>query len=68
MLDAVISGNGIVAVYDTLDHQIGGVSQQQSYGGSMTSSSQHGVVSMADLPVVSINGVPPLPLPPRSPS
>ena len=51
--------NGTVTVYDTLDHQIGGFSQQQSYGGSLTFSSQHGVVDVASLPVVSVNGVPP---------
>ena len=51
--------NGNVTVYDTLDHQIGGVSQQQGAGGSITLSSQYGWVDVATLPVVSINGVAP---------
>lgn len=43
--------NGRVTVYDTLDHQITGFSQQQSRGGSLTFSSQHGLVDVASLPV-----------------
>lgn len=59
--------NGQITVYDTLDHQIGGVSQQQSVGGSITFTSQYGTVSVADLPIVSVNGnPPPLPPPPAS--
>jgi hypothetical protein len=50
--------NGHVTVYDTLDHQIGGVSQQQGSGGSLTFTSQYGTVSVAQLPVVSVDGVP----------
>ena len=57
-----IEVNGTVTLYDTLDHQIGGFSQQQSYGGSITFSSQHGLVRVADLPVISVNGVPQAPL------
>lgn len=53
-----IDVNGQVTVYDTLDHQIGGVSQQQSVGGSLTFTSQYGMVSVADLPVVSGSGAP----------
>lgn len=49
--------NGQVTVYDTLDHQIGGVSQQQGVGGSITLSSQYGTVDVTSLPVISINGV-----------
>ncbi|WP_426145046.1 SHOCT domain-containing protein [Polaromonas sp. DSR2-3-2] len=49
--------NGSVTVYDTQDHQIGGFSQQQSYGGSVTFSSQYGLVDVTRLPVISINGV-----------
>lgn len=44
---------GRVVVYDTLDHQIGGFSQQQSSGGSFSFSSQHGWVDVTRLPVVS---------------
>lgn len=50
--------HGHVTVYDTLDHQISGVSQQQGRGGSLTLTSQHGTVSISALPVVSVNGVP----------
>ena len=49
--------NGRVTVYDTLDHQIGGVSQQQGSGGALTLTSQHGTVSVATLPIVSVDGV-----------
>jgi hypothetical protein len=44
--------NGRVTVYDTLDHQITGFSQQQSRGGSLTFSSQHGFVDVASLRVL----------------
>jgi Short C-terminal domain len=50
--------NGRVTVYDTLDHQIGGVSQQQGSGGSLTFTSQYGTVSVSQLPVVSVDGEP----------
>jgi hypothetical protein len=49
--------NGHVTVYDTLDHQISGVSQQQGRGGSLTLTSQHGTVGISALPVVSVDGV-----------
>ncbi|MDB5869500.1 MAG: hypothetical protein JWP96_1832 [Polaromonas sp.] len=49
--------NGKVTIYDTLDHQIGGFSQQQSYGGSISFNSQHGLIDVNSLPVVSVNGV-----------
>ncbi len=64
-----IESNGQVIIYDTLDHQIGGVSQQQSGGYSVTFSSQFGYVDLSRLPVISINGLPPLaPTPPPAPS
>ncbi len=47
---------GATTVYDTLDHRIGGVSQQQGTGGSMRFTSQHGPVDLAGLPVVSGRG------------
>ena len=53
-----IEVNGRVTIYDTLDHQISGFSQQQSSGGSLTFSSQHGLVDVASLPVLSVDGVP----------
>jgi hypothetical protein len=49
--------NGHVTVYDTLDHNIGGVSQQQGVGGSLALSSQYGTVDVAKLPVISVDGV-----------
>ena len=53
-----IEVNGRVTLYDTLDHQISGFSQQQSSGGSLTFSSQYGLVDVASLPVLSVDGVP----------
>ena len=44
--------NGKVTVYDTIDHRISGVSQQQSGTSSLTFSSQHGPVDVSRLPVV----------------
>lgn len=55
-----IDVGGQVTVYDTLDHQIGGVSQQQSGGHSLSFTSQYGYVNLSQLPVVSINGMAPL--------
>ena len=48
-----INVNGKISVYDTQDHQIGGFSQQQSGGASVTFTSQYGVVSLFNLPIVS---------------
>lgn len=50
--------NGNTTIYDTLDHQIGGFGQQQSAGASITFTSQYGVVSLNDLPVVKGNTAP----------
>ena len=52
-----IEVNGQVTVYDTLDHRIGGFSQQQSQGGTLSFHSQHGLVDVASLPVLSVDGV-----------
>jgi len=49
-----VAGN--VTVYDTLNHQIGGFSQQQSVGGTLSFSSQFGLIDVASLPVVWANG------------
>ena len=54
-----VETNGQVWVYDTLDHQIGGFSQQQGVGGSILFTSQYGTVNLSSLPVISINGQPP---------
>lgn len=43
---------GQVTVYDTQDHQVGGFSQQQGPGSSLTFTSQNGLVRVADLPIV----------------
>jgi hypothetical protein len=51
-----VDTGGDVWVYDTLDHQIGGFSQQQGWGGGMSFSSQRGSVDLASLPVVVRNG------------
>lgn len=45
--------NGQMTVYDTLNHQIGGIGQQQGPDSSFTFTSQYGLVRIADLPVVS---------------
>jgi hypothetical protein len=54
-----IDVGGTVTVHDTLDHQIGGFSQQQSVGGTLSFSSQYGLIDVASLPIVSTNGTAP---------
>jgi len=47
---AVDTGDGKIQVYDTGDHRISGVQQQQSGGGKkVTFNSQHGEVDLAAL-------------------
>lgn len=53
-----VNTGGDVWVYDTLDHQIGGFSQQQGMGGSISFGSQYGTIDLGRLPVVSRNGQP----------
>ena len=53
---AVKTGDS-VWVYDTGDHQIGGFSQQQGTGGTITFSSQFGTVNLLSLNVVMKNGM-----------
>jgi hypothetical protein len=48
-----VSTGGEPWVYDTLNHQIGGFSQQQGSDSSITFTSQFGNVRLSDLPVVS---------------
>lgn len=48
--------NGQVTVYDTLDNNIGGVSQQQGGNNSLTFSSQYGTIAVSSLPIVSGSG------------
>lgn len=45
--------NGQVSVYDTLNHNISGVSQQQGGNTSLTFSSQFGTLSVKQLPIIS---------------
>jgi hypothetical protein len=52
----VIDINGDISIYDTLNHQIGGVSQQQGSGGSVLFTSQFGTVDVLNLPIVSGKG------------
>jgi hypothetical protein len=61
-----IETNGHVTLYDTLDHRIGGFSQQQSVGGSITFTSQYGVVDVNALPIISVDNVPMQTPPPSS--
>lgn len=49
--------NGQVTVYDTLNHNIGGVSQQQGGDTSLTFSSQFGTISVNQLPILSGAGM-----------
>jgi hypothetical protein len=53
--------NGQISVYDTLNHNIGGVSQQQGSDTSLTFSSQFGTISVNSLPLITGQGVPPAP-------
>ena len=51
---AVQSGGGPVCVYDTLDHAIGGVQQQQGgLPGTLSFTSQHGTFTVESLPLAS---------------
>jgi hypothetical protein len=55
-----IEVGGRVTVYDTLDHNIGGFSQQQGGSGTLSFNSQYGLVDVGSLPVVSVDGVQPM--------
>lgn len=50
-----IQQNGEVTVFNTLDHMIGGVGQQQGGNYSVTFTSQYGNVNLDTLPIVSGN-------------
>jgi hypothetical protein len=47
-----VQSNGRITVYDTLDHRIFGVSQQQSAGSTLRFTSQLGPVAVESLPAV----------------
>jgi hypothetical protein len=53
-----IQFNGQVTVYNTLDNNISGISQQQGGNTSLTFSSQYGTIAVNTLPVVSGPGMP----------
>jgi hypothetical protein len=57
----VIEINGQTTVYDTMNHQIGGVSQQQGGDASVTFTSQFGLVRLTDLPLIPAQGAAPAP-------
>lgn len=63
-----IEEQGKVTIYDTLDHQIGGFSQQQAGSAGMTFSSQYGQMNVGQLPVVSVNGLAAPAPPPDAPA
>jgi hypothetical protein len=63
-----IQQGGQVSLYDTGDHQIGGVSQQQGGSQSLTFSSQYGTIRVADLPRVDGQGYAPEPPPYQGPT
>lgn len=52
-----IAVHGDLRLYDTLDHQVSGVSQQQGPGSTVTFTSQHGVVDVATLPIMASSRV-----------
>ena len=47
---------GLVSVYDTGDHRIGGVSQAQGAGDTLSFTSQHGPVRLSELKIVPRSG------------
>jgi hypothetical protein len=60
-----ISRNGELTLYDTLDHQIGGVQQQQGgYPGTLSFSSQYGTFTVESLPLLRGSGPAQQPAPP----
>ncbi|CAN5870909.1 SHOCT domain-containing protein [soil metagenome] len=53
----VVQRDGNITIFDTLDHQISGVSQQQGGNTSLSFSSQYGTVSTLSLPLLSGSGL-----------
>ena len=63
-----IQRNGQVSIYDTLDHQIGGVQQQQGGPfGSLSFSSQFGTFTVDSLPLLSPAPAAPMQVPMQAP-
>ena len=56
-----VQRDGSVSLFDTLDHNISGVSQQQGGDSSLTFSSQYGTISSLSLPLISGPGFAPAP-------
>ncbi|WP_111979904.1 SHOCT domain-containing protein [Algibacillus agarilyticus] len=50
-----IESNQHVTVYDTLDHNIGGISQQQGGNTNLTFNSQYGTIAVNSLPIINGN-------------
>src|SRR3954466_13295086 len=63
-----VDNGGTVTVYDTGDHVISGVSQQQGKGWTLTFSSQYGTVPVSSLRVVSGDTPRPDPAPQPAPA
>ncbi|MGX7706075.1 SHOCT domain-containing protein [Methylobacterium sp. Gmos1] len=63
-----IESGGRVTLYDTGDHRIGGVSQQQGSSHSLSFTSQHGPVRLDELPVVGEPGPDAGPAPQAAPA
>ncbi|GJD62452.1 SHOCT domain-containing protein [Methylobacterium frigidaeris] len=63
-----IESGGRVTLYDTGDHRIGGVSQQQGSSHSLSFTSQHGPVRLDELPVVGEPGQDASPAPQAAPA
>ena len=56
-----VQRDGSVSLFDTMDHNISGVSQQQGGDSSLTFSSQYGTISSLSLPLISGPGFAPAP-------
>ena len=64
-----IAVHGDLRLYDTLDHQVSGVSQQQGPGRTVTFTSEQGVMDVATLPLMASSRVErPAAAPPPAPA
>lgn len=55
----VVQMGDTLQIYDTLDHRISGISQQQGTDSKLTLTSQHGEIDLASLPVIPTGRQPP---------
>lgn len=53
----VIDCQGQISIYDTLNHNVGGVSQQQGSSDDLSFTSQYGTVNVVNLPLISGHGI-----------